>query len=140
MVTFCSLPAPRSLAKTLGLPLASLSKVTSICGARVLWRCGGHCLEYCSILDGPARSGRRPGVWLGGLGMARFGGCAWAAWGSRQRPRKRVRRSTETRPFPDSSSRHDRRGPGIGALWSAVRARAGAGGAPWIAGVDAVVQ
>src|SRR2546429_636648 len=32
MVTFCSLPVPRSLARTLRMPLASMSKVTSICG------------------------------------------------------------------------------------------------------------
>ena len=32
MVIFCSLPVPRSLAETLTMPLASMSKVTSICG------------------------------------------------------------------------------------------------------------
>src|SRR5256885_1968859 len=32
MVIFCSFPVPRSLADTLTMPLASISKVTSICG------------------------------------------------------------------------------------------------------------
>ena len=32
MVIFCSLPVPRSLALTCRMPLASMSKVTSICG------------------------------------------------------------------------------------------------------------
>ncbi len=32
MVIFCSLPVPRSLALTCTMPLASMSKVTSICG------------------------------------------------------------------------------------------------------------
>ena len=32
MVIFCSLPVPRSLAETCTMPLASMSKVTSICG------------------------------------------------------------------------------------------------------------
>src|SRR2546426_4674772 len=32
MVIFCSLPVPRSLADTFRMPLASMSKVTSICG------------------------------------------------------------------------------------------------------------
>ncbi len=32
MVMFCSLPVPRSLADTFTMPLASISKVTSICG------------------------------------------------------------------------------------------------------------
>ena len=32
MVIFCSLPVPRSFADTLTIPLASISKVTSICG------------------------------------------------------------------------------------------------------------
>ena len=32
IVIFCSLPVPRSLAETLTMPLASMSKVTSICG------------------------------------------------------------------------------------------------------------
>ena len=32
MVIFCSLPVPRSLAETCTMPLASMSKETSICG------------------------------------------------------------------------------------------------------------
>ena len=32
IVIFCSLPVPRSLAETFTMPLASMSKVTSICG------------------------------------------------------------------------------------------------------------
>ncbi len=32
MVMCCSLPVPRSLAETFTMPLASISKVTSICG------------------------------------------------------------------------------------------------------------
>ena len=32
MEIFCSLPVPRSLAETCRMPLASMSKVTSICG------------------------------------------------------------------------------------------------------------
>jgi hypothetical protein len=43
IVIFCSLPVPLSLAETLTMPLASMSKVTSICGTPR--GAGGMCLK-----------------------------------------------------------------------------------------------
>jgi hypothetical protein len=63
MVIFWSLPVPRSLAVTWRMPLASMSKVTSICGRRAApagCRRGGRCRASCCR----ETSGARPAAHL----------------------------------------------------------------------------